>query len=74
MRKIGLYPDILIGAPRPWSLLVWSAFLQELAAAFHKFYDSCRVLDENKELSAERLGLIERHSGGFRQRFKTFRC
>ncbi len=60
MRKIGLYPDILIGAARtlePFSLL---RYLQEVAATFHKFYDSCRVLDEsNKELSVERLGLIE---------------
>ena len=59
MRKIGFYPDILIGAARtlePFSLV---RYLQEVAAAFHKFYDTCRVLDENKELSVERLGLIE---------------
>ncbi|MBF0571889.1 MAG: arginine--tRNA ligase [Candidatus Omnitrophica bacterium] len=59
MRKIGLYPDILIGCAKtlePFSLV---RYLQELAAAFHKFYDSCRVLDENKELSVERLSLIE---------------
>jgi len=30
-----------------------------MASAFHKFYDSCRVLDEDKEISIERLGLIE---------------
>jgi len=34
-------------------------YLQEIATAFHKFYDSCRVLDENKEISVERLALIE---------------
>jgi len=59
MRAIGLYPDILIGCAKtlePFSLV---RYLQELAAAFHKFYDSCRVLDENKELSVERLALIE---------------
>jgi arginyl-tRNA synthetase len=59
MRKIGLYPDILIGCAKtlePFSLV---RYLQEVAAAFHKFYDSCRVLDENKELSVERLALIE---------------
>ena len=58
MRKIGLYPDILIGAARSLEPFGLVRFLQELAALFHKFYDSCRVLDENKELSAERLGLI----------------
>ncbi|MBF0504937.1 MAG: arginine--tRNA ligase [Candidatus Omnitrophica bacterium] len=59
MRKIGLYPDILIASAKslePFSLV---RYLQELAQAFHKFYDSCRVLDENKELSAERLALID---------------
>jgi arginyl-tRNA synthetase len=59
MRKIGLYPDILIGCAKslePFSLV---RYLQELAGTFHKFYDSCRVLDENKELSVERLALIE---------------
>jgi len=59
MRKIGLYPDILIGCARslePFSLI---RYLQEVASAFHKFYDSCRVLDENKELAVERLALIE---------------
>jgi arginyl-tRNA synthetase len=59
MRKIGLYPDILIGCAKtlePFSLV---RYLQEVAATFHKFYDSCRVLDENKEISVERLALIE---------------
>jgi arginyl-tRNA synthetase len=59
MRKIGLYPDILTACAKslePFSLV---RYLQELASAFHKFYDSCRVLDENKELSAERLALID---------------
>ncbi len=59
MHKIGLYPDILIGCARslePFSLV---RYLQEMASAFHKFYDSCRVLDEDKEISIERLGLIE---------------
>ncbi|MDE2010139.1 MAG: arginine--tRNA ligase [Candidatus Omnitrophica bacterium] len=58
MRKLGLLPDILIGCARtlePFSLV---RYLQEVAAAFHKFYDTCRVLDEDKELSSERLGLI----------------
>jgi arginyl-tRNA synthetase len=59
MRKIGLYPDILIGCAKTLEPFGLVRYLQEVAAAFHKFYDSCRVLDENKELSIERLGLIE---------------
>lgn len=59
MRQIGFYPDILIGCAKtlePFSLV---RYLQEVAAAFHKFYDFCRVLDEDKEISVERLALIE---------------
>jgi len=59
MRKIGLYPDILIGCAKSLEPFGLVRYLQEVAAAFHKFYDSCRVLDENKEISVERLGLIE---------------
>ncbi len=60
MRKIGLYPDILIGCAKTLEPFGLVSYLQIVAAAFHKFYDSCRVLDENnKELSVERLALIE---------------
>jgi len=59
MRKIGLYPDILIGCARTLEPFGLVRYLQEVAAAFHKFYDSCRVLDEDKEISVERLALIE---------------
>lgn len=59
MRKIGLYPDILIGCAKSLEPFGLVRYLQEVAAAFHKFYDSCRVLDEDKEISAERLALIE---------------
>jgi arginyl-tRNA synthetase len=59
MRKIALYPEVLIACAKqldPFSLV---RYLQELAGCFHKFYDSHKVLSENKELSSERLGLIE---------------
>jgi len=59
MRKLGLYPDVLIGCAKTLEPFGLVRYLQEVAAAFHKFYDSHRVLDENKELSTERLALIE---------------
>ena len=33
-------------------------YLQTLAAQFHKFYGTCKVITENKELTQSRLGLI----------------
>ena len=34
-------------------------YLQELAGLFHKFYDRHRVVTDDEDLSAERLGLIQ---------------
>jgi len=59
MKKIGQFPDALVichGQVDPYALL---NYLQELAAAFHKFYDAHRVVDENHELSSQRLALID---------------
>ena len=33
-------------------------YLQELSSRFHKFYSSCRVLTEDKDLSRARIALI----------------
>ncbi len=59
IRRIGLYPDILIGCAKTLEPFALINYLQGIAGAFHKFYDFCRVLDADKELSTERLGLIE---------------
>ena len=59
MRKIGLYSEVLIICARTLEPYPLVRYLQELAGCFHKFYDACRVIDEDKELSSERLALIE---------------
>jgi arginyl-tRNA synthetase len=59
IRKLSHLSDTLVVCSKqtdPFSLV---RYLQELAAAFHKFYDRHRVIDENKALSAERLALID---------------
>ena len=59
IKKIGNFPDIILicAAQRdPFALV---NYLQELATCFHKFYDKHRVLGDDKELSAERLALID---------------
>ncbi len=59
IRKLSHFGDTLVTCSKqtdPFSLV---RYLQELAAAFHKFYDRHRVIDENKELSEERLALID---------------
>ncbi|MCM8797452.1 MAG: arginine--tRNA ligase [Candidatus Omnitrophica bacterium] len=59
IKKILRFPVILrmcLNMQDPFMLTV---YLQELAEAFHKFYDQHRVLVEDKELSAARLMLIK---------------
>ena len=59
MRKIALYPEVLVACAKQLDPFALVRYLQELAGCFHKFYDAYRVLDENKDISIERLSLIE---------------
>lgn len=58
IKKLGSFPDILMFCHNELDPYPLVSFLQELAAAFHKFYDRHRVITENTALSAERLALI----------------
>ncbi len=60
IRKIALYPDVLVACAKALDPFSLTRYLQELAGAFHKFYDSHRVLDaQDVALSGQRLALIE---------------
>ncbi len=59
MRKVALYPEVLISCAKQLDPFALVRYLQELSGCFHKFYDSHRVLEDDKEISCERLGLIE---------------
>ena len=60
IKKIGIFPDVLVWCERamdPYDLVV---YLLELATCFHKFYDQHRVVDvDQRELSGERLALLD---------------
>ena len=58
LSKIGFYPQVLIACAKTLEPFALVRYLQELASAFHKFYDAHRVLDEDQELAQERLALI----------------
>ena len=60
VKTIGQFPDALLICQNQHDPFALVNYLQELAGAFHKFYNQHRVIDEaNKALSEERLGLIE---------------
>ncbi|MBE0446526.1 MAG: arginine--tRNA ligase [Actinobacteria bacterium] len=59
IRKLGEWPEVLERATRQRAPHPLTAYAQELASAFHYFYTKCRVVSENKELSAARMSLSE---------------
>ena len=59
MKKIGDFPQVVADAARIRSPHRVATYIQELAAAFHSFYNAEKVLDPaNRELSEARLALI----------------
>ena len=58
MKLLIKYPEVVKKAATHYAVHIIINYLQELASAFHKFYTTCRVLGENKELSIARLFLV----------------
>ncbi|MFC1808631.1 arginine--tRNA ligase [Candidatus Omnitrophota bacterium] len=52
------YSNILITASRQFEPYRLVDYLRELAASFHKFYNKCRVIGDDKALSKARLYLV----------------
>lgn len=59
LKKVGDFPQVVADAAKGRSPHRIATYIQELASAFHSFYNAEKVLDEsNKELSEARLALI----------------
>jgi arginyl-tRNA synthetase len=58
VRQLIRFPEIVEDAARDYQVQRLPYYSLELANSFHRFYEQCRVLDENKELAQARLGLI----------------
>jgi len=59
MKKILFYPDILLMCARNLTPHHLAMYLLDFAGIFHKFYDTHRVITENREISRARLYLIK---------------
>lgn len=57
IRHLAALPGEVDEAARIFCPSVITRYTLELAALFHKFYDACRVITDDKALSAARLGL-----------------
>ena len=58
MKLMSNFPVIMHTALDTLEPQIIANYLQTLAAQFHKFYGTCKVITENKELTQSRLGLI----------------
>lgn len=59
LRKIGSFADVISICVSERDPFAFISYMQDLAGAFHKFYDKQRVLGIEPELSRERLALME---------------
>ncbi len=59
LRTLSLFPDTVEAAALQLAPHRLNAYLNELAAVFHRFYHSCRVLSEDVALTRARLALCQ---------------
>jgi arginyl-tRNA synthetase len=58
IRQTALFPNIVIEAAEKYDPSELTKYATSLAAAFHKFYDKCRIKGEAAEVLQSRLNLI----------------
>ncbi|MEK7143001.1 MAG: arginine--tRNA ligase [Patescibacteria group bacterium] len=52
-------PDIIVDTSEDYQMQRLPYYSTELARKFHNFYEKCRVISDDKELTAARIGLIK---------------
>jgi len=58
VKKLLQFPEVVEDSARSLAPHTTAYYLHELAAQFHVYYNKCRVVDEDRELSSARLFLI----------------
>lgn len=59
LRKLVKFPEMVEEISANFSVHFLTAYALELSNLFHKFYETHKVLSENKELTAARLSLVK---------------
>jgi len=57
IKQLIRFPEIIEDTASDYQVHRLCQYAIDLADSFHKFYENCRVISENKELSSLRLGL-----------------
>ncbi|GJM17222.1 MAG: arginine--tRNA ligase [Thermodesulfobacteriota bacterium] len=58
VKKLLLFPEVVEESAKSLAPHKVAYYLQDLAAQFHMYYNKCRVVDENQDISSARLYLI----------------
>lgn len=59
IRQLIKFPEIIADTSRDYQVQRLPSYSLELANAFHRFYEQCRVLDDDKEVSRARINLVK---------------
>jgi len=59
IKELSKFPEIIEDTAKDYQVQRLPYYALELASQFHRFYEQCRVIDKNKELSRARIGLIK---------------
>jgi arginyl-tRNA synthetase len=59
IKKIALYPDVLVACARGLEPHHLAQYLVGLASAFHSYYNKVRVITDDENLSHARLGMVQ---------------
>lgn len=58
IKQLIRFPEIIEDIAKDYQVQRLPIYALELVAAFHRFYENCRVISDDKELSRARLGLV----------------
>jgi arginyl-tRNA synthetase len=59
IKKLSAFCDTLVLAEKTMSPHHFTAYLMELADIYHRFYEKCKVLSDDANISSSRLKLVE---------------
>jgi len=59
LKELAAFPDIVEDVARTYQVQKLPQYVLELAGIFHRFYQDCRMIGEDKQLAGARLNLVK---------------
>lgn len=58
LKEISIFPEVIEDIARTYQIQKLPQYALDLAGTFHKFYQDCRLIGDDKELTGARLSLV----------------